>query len=446
MGAGVVLGVACEARAQYANFWIAADGDGTASFPTNLPGMFQTSLTTTDGCINNTCDNMCYTRDDVPANATLALTALPVHQYVLRAFYSASAQVKSATVFHDGNETPASVTTPEGDIVVNVADTLQYTVVVVFGAGSSSSSNVLDVCNQSTTTTTGTPGTTTSTTLPLGACGEATAPACAGSCAIGETCAAGPSGCACRTAVVVGRVAGGDITVRRSDGTVEIGVPRTDFYEGDVLESGTGALVVLSDGSFVRVAPGSKLVPRVGVAPGGGGIIGLIKGVIRVFVKPNPNTPRLEVQTQNVSVQHTGTVYDVGYDDVTLTSAVGVDEGSVEVTPTDDAIAPFPLAAGNRVEVGPAGVGAVTTVSVTCTPQSGTSKKAGKPLKVKVRCTNAAETAKKVTITGVDAETCTLRKPVSKTIKAGRTRPLKAKVKCTEAGEFFALTIDGLSD
>ena len=50
-----------------------------------------------------------------------------------------------------------------------------------------------------------------------------------------------------------------------------------------------------------------------------------------------------------------------------------------------------------------------------------------------------------VTISGVDAETCTLRKPVSKTIKAGRTRPLKAKVKCGAAGEFFGLTIDGLT-
>jgi hypothetical protein len=226
---------------------------------------------------------------------------------------------------------------------------------------------------------------------------------------------------------------------------VEIGVPRTDFYEGDVLESGTGALVVLSDGTFVRIRPGTRVVPRVGQAQATG-IMRLIKGVIRIFVKPNPTAPRLEVATENVSVEHTGTVYDVGYDDVGLTSAIAVGEGSVEVTPSDDAIAPFSLTAGNAVEVGPAGAGTVTTAAVTCTPQSGTSKKAGKVVKVKVRCSNAAETGKTVRISGVESESCALRKPVSKTLKAGKTRPLKAKVKCTEAGAFFGLTIDGLSD
>jgi len=88
----------------------------------------------------------------------------------------------------------------------------------------------------------------------------------------------------------------------------------------------------------------------------------------------------------------------------------------------------------------------VTTVPVSCTPQSGTSKKAGKPVKVKVRCSNTAETAKKVTIGGVESVSCSLRKPVSKTIKAGRSRALKARVRCAEAGEFFALTLDGLSE
>jgi len=51
------------------------------------------------------------------------------------------------------------------------------------------------------------------------------------------------------------------------------------------------------------------------------GVTQILKGFIRIFVKPNPNTPRLDVATDNVSVRHTGTVYDVGYDDVALRRA-----------------------------------------------------------------------------------------------------------------------------
>ncbi|MDT4968711.1 MAG: hypothetical protein QOJ64_3448 [Acidobacteriota bacterium] len=86
---------------------------------------------------------------------------------------------------------------------------------------------------------------------------------------------------------------------------------------------------------------------------------------------PAPNVPPVWdpgpgpviVTTSTVKVTHKQTNYMVSYDATTGVTTVAVEEGEVEVTPTNTSLQPFTLAANQQVQVTDRSVGAITSYS-----------------------------------------------------------------------------------
>ena len=89
--------------------------------------------------------------------------------------------------------------------------------------------------------------------------------------------------------------------------------------------------------------------------------------------KPRPTSPDalpepvpeggMTVKTPTARVTDKQTAYTVGYDEKTNTTTVGVEEGEVEVTPTESSLKPFMLVANQKVEVTGLSVSAIGSLS-----------------------------------------------------------------------------------
>ena len=101
------------------------------------------------------------------------------------------------------------------------------------------------------------------------------------------------------------------------------------------------------------------------------------------------------------------------------------------------------MKAGQQVQVGPQGASPVARLPLTCAPTSGTAKKAGRVVGLKVRCASTAAVAQTVSVTGV-TPSCALVKPVTGTVPPHKRRSFKVRVRCPQAGTFFVLTGPGL--
>jgi|GEM_PF-6542688 len=79
--------------------------------------------------------------------------------------------------------------------------------------------------------------------------------------------------------------------------------------------------------------------------------------------EPLPSDPGITVKTTTAIVTEKHTAYTVSYDEKTNSTRVGVEEGEVEVTPTQPSLKPVTLRAGQMVEVTALTVSAVTPFS-----------------------------------------------------------------------------------
>lgn len=77
--------------------------------------------------------------------------------------------------------------------------------------------------------------------------------------------------------------------------------------------------------------------------------------------EPEPGSVIFKTPTLKVTDKQTN--YMVSYDDKTGVTTVGVEEGEVEVTPTNSSLQPFTLAAKQQVQVTDSSVGAITSYS-----------------------------------------------------------------------------------
>ncbi len=383
----VVFGSASRARGQQASFFIGVAGDGSASFPTTLTGNYATKLTTTNGCINPSCLT-CYERDGIPGNGTLALTATPGFQYVVRGFYSADSQVQKVTLYH-GFDNPMDVapTTPQGDVTVNVTDTSQYTAVLVFGAGASDPSTVEAACSTPTTSTTTLPSQCTDPLLPV-ACDTICCP-------VGNTCNTRNSQLCCELGESVsclGRCCpnsfqcGFDDTSCSCSGSSS--GSRVSFFHGEMTIN--GALPVcgqtLQPGDLIEVLPGGSAMiflegafltdsltctlssfektaslvfkpqDNFGVR-----VVKLIRGVLGI-----DSTGLNRVEALNTVVGTEGTKFSIDANPDTQQDTIAVTEDAVLVTPKNPALPPFMLNARQQVVVRPDKVGPSTLL---CLPR-----------------------------------------------------------------------------
>jgi hypothetical protein len=142
----------------------------------------------------------------------------------------------------------------------------------------------------------------------------------------------------------------------------------TVLMEGDVLYAlGSGGRLTWHDGTIIRIEQGS--IVRIGdplktIRPGTPPELinpSVLRGLLEFWLPKSEPAKRykFEPSTGTVVVAVKGTVFALRHDDQTQVSAVMVEEGVVEVTPTNPALAPFTLQAGQQVEVTSTSVGAV---------------------------------------------------------------------------------------
>jgi len=151
--------------------------------------------------------------------------------------------------------------------------------------------------------------------------------------------------------------------IRRKDGAqvkVEIG---TQLFDGDGIVS-QGSTVTLTwrydrdrQPATVTVGPSTHTRIRY-TAPYAGRNIPWTEtfyGIISFFFPPGEPAKenKFGASTGTVIVAIKGTIFNMAYDEKTQNSTIQVEEGSVEVTPTNSALKPFELPAGKQVQVTP---------------------------------------------------------------------------------------------
>lgn len=151
---------------------------------------------------------------------------------------------------------------------------------------------------------------------------------------------------------------GGRMTlrIRRADGTVlrqAAGVGLV-LRDGDILDvDGTGKLSWISGGT-VEFRGRSTTIEIGPVRPNGAPEgVSITKGLLQFWLDPSREnkTNRFEAGTRTVIVAVKGTIFTLGYDEVTATSTVGVQEGSVDVIPTNRSLGATVLPAGRQLQV-----------------------------------------------------------------------------------------------
>jgi len=186
---------------------------------------------------------------------------------------------------------------------------------------------------------------------------------------------------------------GGSIKVTRSR-AVGNGFVGMQLRDGDVVViSGTAKLKWLASngiisfedrrGSIIVIGPDNT--PEGNKAAPGRSNLEILRGLGNFFFPPedferdeNGNIIKFRATTHTIALGVKGTVFSLGYDEQTQVSTVIVQEGVVEVTPTNPALRPFELRAGQRAEVSPTSVNGPNEPS-TQDPAAGTMVKTKKP-------------------------------------------------------------------
>jgi hypothetical protein len=159
------------------------------------------------------------------------------------------------------------------------------------------------------------------------------------------------------------------------------------LFKNDTIETGPGSRVQLKTQGgiyIIKIGEGTRLnIGAVTTAAGRKFIEAEIKsGKVQIkrvaIAKPSKPTPDelaepmpVVVKTQTATVTDKETSYTVSYDDKTSTTTIGVEEGAVEVTPTNSSLRSFTLTSDRQVQVTESSVGTITSYSA---PGSNTSR------------------------------------------------------------------------
>jgi hypothetical protein len=155
------------------------------------------------------------------------------------------------------------------------------------------------------------------------------------------------------------------------------------LFRNDTIETGPGSRVQLKTRGgiyIIKIGEGTRVnIGAITTSTGRKFIEAEIKSgkiqIERVAIaqppKPIPDAEALPepmpvvINTPTLKVTDQKTNYTVSYDERTNTTTVGVEEGKVEVTPTNSSLQPFTLAANQQVQVTGSNVSAITAYSGT---------------------------------------------------------------------------------
>jgi hypothetical protein len=148
---------------------------------------------------------------------------------------------------------------------------------------------------------------------------------------------------------------GGPVTIQRGNGEEKPALLGMTLEPGDVIVTGKNGWIravaqedrriFIGENSHIKLLPNPSLPTLIGK---------LVRGVITLIVGPKRREgDPLEVQASYTTIGIRGTTLTVISNPEMQQDTIIVEEGIVEVTPTNSALAPFTLEAGQQVEVGP---------------------------------------------------------------------------------------------